>query len=333
MSALTRVEPLAATEGGWLTVLGDGFDVSAPGGLDVRLGDVPLHLRAARASRLSALVPPDLPGGLMAVTVAGAQGSAAVQIGRRIAEGLHQVDNPVFDTAGRLHVTYSGNRGQQVPVSIFRIGRGGERESLVTGLVNPTAMAVGPDGLLYVSSRFEGVVYKVDEAGHYEIFVSEVGVACGLAFASDGTLLVGDRSGTIFRVRPDGQTAMLAALPPSVAAFHLAMGPDDHLYVSGPTLTTRDHVYRVSLDGRVEVAWSDFGRPQGIAFGPDNALYIVEALSGASGLYRVAPGSSTPPVKVLSGAGLVGVAFDPLGGLVVASNEVAWRLDGLSVDG
>jgi hypothetical protein len=36
---------------------------------------------------------------------------------------------------------------------------------------------------------------------------------------------------------------------------------------------------------------------------------------------------------VLSGAGLVGVAFDPLGGLVVASNEVAWRLDGLTVDG
>ena len=96
---------------------------------------------------------------------------------------------------------------------------------------------------------------------------------------------------------------MVASVPPSVAAFHLAMGPDGDLYVSGPTLTARDHVYRVSLDGKVEVAWSDFGRPQGLAFGPDGALYIVEALSGASGLYRVELESSAPPQLVLSGAG------------------------------
>ena len=38
----------------------------------------------------------------------------------------------------------------------------------MTGLVNPTALALGPDGHIYVSSRFEGVVYKVDDSGHYE---------------------------------------------------------------------------------------------------------------------------------------------------------------------
>ena len=124
---------------------------------------------------------------------------------------------------------------------------------------------------------------------------------------------------------------MVASVPASVAAFHLAMGPDGNLYVTGPTLTARDHVYRVSLDGKVEVAWSDFGRPQGLAFGPDGALYIVEALSGASGLYRVELESAAPPQLVLSGAGLVGVAFDPLGGVVVASNDTAWRLEELTL--
>ena len=269
----------------------------------------------------------------MPVTVAGADGQAALQVGRVVAEGLHQVDSPAFDAHGRLHVTYSGTRGQQVPVSVFRIDRDGSRDSLVAGLVNPTALAFGPDGQLYVSSRFEGVVYKVDDSGHYEAAVTDVGIACGLAFTPDGALLVGDRSGTIFRVLPNGKAVMIASLPASVAAFHLAMGPDGNLYVTAPTLTARDHVYRVSLDGKVESAWSGFGRPQGLAFGPDGALYVVEALSGASGLYRVELESAAPPQLVLSGAGLVGVAFDPLGGLVAASNDTAWRLESLNPEG
>ena len=60
----------------------------------------------------------------------------------------------------RTHLlTYSGARGEQVPVSIFRINPDGTRESFVTGLVNPTAMIVRSRRPLYVSSRFEGVVY------------------------------------------------------------------------------------------------------------------------------------------------------------------------------
>jgi sugar lactone lactonase YvrE len=325
------VWPQAATPGGRVTVAGEGFELGGRTLPPVLFGTTPAHVASARGARLSVIVPSDVGIGLARVTVAGADGDAALQTGGMVADGLHQVDNPAFDSQGRLHVTYSGSRGQQVPVSLFRIARDGTRESLVTGLVNPTAMTFGPDGLLYVSSRFEGVVYRVDDSGHYETAVSDVGVACGLAFTPDGALLVGDRSGTIFRVLPSGQAAMLASLPASVAAYHLAMGPDGFLYVTAPTLTARDHVYRVSLDGSVSVAWSGFGRPQGLAFGPDGALYVVEALSGASGLYRVSLDGSAPPELVLSGAGLVGVAFDPLGGLVVSSNDTAWRLQGLTI--
>ena len=56
------------------------------------------------------------------------------------------------------------------------------------------------DGRIYVSSRFEGTVYRVATDGTAEQFATDLGVACGLAFAADGTLFVGDRSGTIFRV-------------------------------------------------------------------------------------------------------------------------------------
>ena len=78
-----------------------------------------------------------------------------------LATGLHQVDNPVFDHDGNLYVTYSGTRGQEVPVSIFRVRPNGTRETFASGVVNPTSMAVDPDGRLYVSSRFEGTVYRV----------------------------------------------------------------------------------------------------------------------------------------------------------------------------
>lgn len=321
-----RVRPAAACAGGRVEVLGGGFDVVA-GLPEVRLGDVPARLASARPSRLVVIVPADAPGGDVPVVVSGRSESAPIlRVGALVAEGLHQVDNPVFDAAGRLYVTYSGTRGQQVPVSIFRLDPSGARESFVTGLVNPTAMAFGPDGQLYVSSRFEGVVYRVDDQGHYEPVVSDVGVACGLAFGPDGTLFVGDRSGTIFRVLPSGQATMMATLPPSMAAFHLAMGPDGRLYVTAPTLTSRDRLYRVHMDGRVETLWVGFGRPQGLAFGPDGALYIAEAISGSSGIYRFRPDAPAEPELLVAGAGLVGLAFDSAGSLVVASNDSAWRI-------
>src|SRR4249920_1349253 len=147
-----------------------------------------------------------------------------VSIGSVWATGLHQVDNPIFDRDGNLFVTYSGSRGQESPVSVFRVTRAGTREPFVSGIVNATSMAFGPDGRLYVSSRFEGAVYRIAGDGTPEQVASDLGVACGIAFDDEGWMYVGDRSGTIFRVR-DGRASAFAMLPASVAAFHLAMSP------------------------------------------------------------------------------------------------------------
>ena len=240
------------------------------------------------------------------------------------ATGLHQVDNPVFDRNGNLFVTYSGSRGQEAPVSIFRVTRAGTREPFASGIVNATSMAIGPDGQLYVSSRFEGAVYRVAPDGTHEQVASDLGVACGIAFDEDGSMYVGDRSGTVFRVR-DGRASAFAALPPSVAAFHLAMSPEGELFVTAPTLGTYDPIYKLDRRGQITTIASSLGRPQGLAFAPDGALYVVDALAGGSGLYRLeADGSFTP---IVAGGTLVGVAFGPSGELVVASNETAYRFD------
>src|SRR5204862_1432320 len=157
--------------------------------------------------------------GRATVRVAGAPGETAfVDIAAPFATGLHQVDNPVFDRDGNLYVTFSGTRGQQVPVSIFCVRPNGTRETFSSGIVNPTSMAIDPEGRLYVSSRFEGTVYRVAADGSVEPFATDLGVACGLTFAPDGTLFVGDRSGTIFRVDRAGHADAIASLPPSVAA-------------------------------------------------------------------------------------------------------------------
>ena len=184
------------------------------------------------------------------VKIPGAPGETVyVSVGAKWATGLHQVDNPVFDAQGNLFVTYSGSRGQEAPVSIFRVTRDGTREPFASGIVNATSMAIGPDRQLYVSSRFEGAVYRVSDEGKHELVVSELGVACGLAFDRNGDLYVGDRSGTIFRVR-DNHAEPFATLPASVAAFHLAISPEGELFASGPTLSTYDHVYRIGERSR-----------------------------------------------------------------------------------
>ena len=42
-------------------------------------------------------------------------------IGICVAENLHPVTNPAVDAFGNIYTTFSGSRGQKVPVSVYRI--------------------------------------------------------------------------------------------------------------------------------------------------------------------------------------------------------------------
>ncbi len=311
-----------AVAGGRVTVRGHGFSVDPVP--EITIGGVAARVTFAASERVAVIVPADCPSGVQPVQLAGDAGaSVTVSIGAEWATGLHQVDNPVFDRSGNLFVTYSGPRGQEAPVSVFRVTTAGSREPFASGIVNATSMVIGPDDHLYVSSRFEGAVYRVGADGEAKQIATDLGVACGLAFDAAGWMYVGDRSGTIFRVR-DGTATTFASLPPSVAAFHLAMSPGGDLIVTAPTLGTYDFVYRIDPDGNVRQSGLPMGRPQGVAFSPDGELYVVDALAGACGVFRLPADDSTPELMV-SAASLVGIAFGPHGEFVVASNETAYR--------
>lgn len=319
---ITSVRPARAVEGGRVTIHGSAFPSETLH--TIPLGDAPARVAFASSTRLVLTVPEDLDGGDTPIKIPGAPGETAyLSVGTKWAAGLHQVDNPVFDEWGNLYVTYSGSRGQEAPVSIFRVTPDGTREAFASGIVNATSMAIGPDGLLYVSSRFEGAVYRIDAAGSQEQVASDLGVACGIAFDRDGWMYVGDRSGTIFRVR-DGRATPFATIPASVAAFHLAISAEQELFVTAPTLNPYDYVYVVDRQGQVRTLPSPLGRPQGLAFAPDGALHVIDALAGASGVYRFVDLDGVPEL-VISGGSLVGIAFGPEGQVVVASNETAYR--------
>jgi sugar lactone lactonase YvrE len=321
-----QVQPRRAIEGGRVSLIGSDFVVDRPRLPEVRIGEIRARVVYASKTRIAALVPPGITeSGRVSVRIDGlAEQEGFVEVGVPLATGLHQVDSPIFDREGNLYVTYSGTRGLQVPVSIFRVRPNGTRETFSSGIVNPTSMALDRQNRIYVSSRFEGTVYRLTDDGQAEPFATDLGVACGLAFAADGTLFVGDRSGTIFKVDTSAKAEAFATLPASVAAFHLTLGPDGALYVTGPTLSPYDAVYRVDAQGHVTVRSQAFGRPQGLAFDAAGTLYVVEALAGSSGVYRL-PENGEPEL-VVSAPGLVGLAFDPRGGLVVCSNDNAYRL-------
>ena len=328
-AVISSVRPGWVVPGGRVTVTGAHLPLPADGPPHVLVGAHDARVLGASRSHIRLTVPAAAEGGTTAVRIDELPGETAyVEVARQLATGLHQVDSPAFDAESRLYVTHSGGRDTKVPVSLYRLGRDGVREPLAIDLPNPTSIALGPDGLMYISSRFEGHVHRLTADDRVELYATGLGVATGLAFGPDGALFVGDRTGSILRITADRQVETFASLPGSVAAFHLAFGPDDCLYVTAPTLATHDALYRITPDRLVDVVTTAFGRPQGLAFDTSGMLYVVDALAGSAALHRLDVRAETPrPELVLTAPSLIGVAFDPAGGLVLAGTDAVWRLD------
>ena len=88
-----------------------------------------------------------------------------VKVAVSIAESLHLVTNPALDAEGNIYATFSGSRGQKVPVGIYKIDTNYAVKPFVAEMMNPTSIAFDRQGQLYVSSRFDGAVYRVAPNG------------------------------------------------------------------------------------------------------------------------------------------------------------------------
>lgn len=157
-----------------------------------------------------------------------------------------------------------------------------------------------------------------------EIFADGLGVATGIAFGPGGTLFVGDRTGGIFAVEPQGSVRRFARLSASVAAYHLAFGPDGNLYVTAPTMSNDDPIFRISPAGMVSRCFEHLARPMGLAFDRDGNLFVVAIHKGERGIFRL--GKDGQATLAVAGENLVGLAFDERGRMIIVSTNALYRL-------
>jgi sugar lactone lactonase YvrE len=326
------ISPAAAIAGGEVQIQGSGFESRNNTRPKVHFGEAEGSLVVCAENYLVARVPEGASGGTVRVATArGESQPFPIALGIPIADNLNPVANPVVDGEGNIYVTFSGQRGQKVAVSLYKITPNYTVKPFVTQLMNPTGLALDRAGMLYVSGRHDGTIHRISPDGRAQQWVEGMGTATGLAFDKADNLYVGDRSGTIFKISPDRQIFVFATLEASIAAYHLAFSPGGELFVAGPTTSSFDRVYRITQAGEVTVFYRGLGRPQGLAFDRAGNLLVAASLCGRRGVVRITPRGEAE--LVLSGMGLVGLALLPSRRAFLASgnalHSIDWDIEGL----
>jgi hypothetical protein len=326
---IESVSPPFALTGGEVRIAGSGLRPQELRRPRVQFGDMEGTVVVSSDSFLVARVPEGATSGPVVVATNGhVSNPHTVKVAVPIAENLHPVTNPALDAEGNIYVTFSGSRGQKVPVAIFKIDTNYAVKPFVAEMMNATGIAFDRKGQMYVSSRYDGAVYRVAPNGSMTTYAEGMGVATGIAFDREENLYVGDRSGTIFKIGRDQQVFVFATLEPSVSAYHLAFSPQGDLFVTGPTTSSFDCIYRIDPQGTVHTFYRGLGRPQGLAFDAAGNLYAAASLAGKRGLVRITPeGKANLEV---SGQGLVGLAFAPGRSVILATtnavHHLAWNV-------
>ena len=324
---IETVKPAAALPGGEIKIHGSGF--SAAGNHthpQVQFGSTEGSVVVAAENFLIARVPDGAAGGAVRVRLGSIESQPyPIALGVQVADNLHPVANPVVDAEGNVYVTFSGQRGQKVPVSLYKITSNHNVKPFITELMNPTGLAIDREGHLFVSCRNDGTIHRIAREGRATQWVEGMGIATGLAFDREGNLYVGDRSGTIFKIGPDREIFVFATLEPSISAYHLAFSPTGDLYVTGPTTSSFDRIYRISPAGEVSTFFRGLGRPQGLAFDRFGNLYVAASLGGKRGVVRLTP--KAEPELAISGSNIVGLALLPSHRAFIATNTALYTLD------
>jgi hypothetical protein len=178
---------------------------------------------------------------------------------------------------------------------------------------NPYAVTIAPDG-----------TYLVADAGGNDI----------LMVGADGTITLGALFHSTIVADPTAPApspgASPAVVPMQAVPTSVAIGPDDALYVGQltgfPFLPGAASVWRVEQGGEPTKFAEGFTNIIGIAFGPDDTLWVAEIfhnsmLSGdpTGGLWSVAPGGE-PVLVATDGLMLTGGVAVAEDGTVYVSN-------------
>ena len=326
---ILSIKPPFAIPGAEIIVECEGFELDLAADCGVFANNVHCRTVAASHERVIARLPEDIEGGTVQVTLrSGSEISVPkpIVVGKMLADDMHMVANPAVDPADdSIILTRSGSRGQQLPVTLYRLEADGYLDEFPEPILNPTSVAFGRDGELFVTNRAQGEVYSVDRSGSTSIFASGLGIASGLAVDKTGVMFVGDRTGTIFRVHDFADVETFAVVEPSVAAHHLAFSPSGDLYLTAPGFASKDGIYLITPDGGVTTFHRGLGRPQGMAFDISGDMYVAACHSGRHGVVKIkADGSSSE--HLVSGDNIVGLCFTRKGEMIVAASDIIYSI-------
>jgi gluconolactonase len=170
--------------------------------------------------------------------------------------------------------------------AVWRLTPEGERVRVATGIGDPNALVVLPDGRFLVSDDFTHHIYQVTPAGEVSVFTDTIPFPNGLALAPDGHALY---VAQLFSRAPEG--------PPPARYQDFS----DQIW----RLPLRDYLPA----GPPEVVFRTGAEsgPDGLAFDAQGRLYVSAARAGE--LWRFDPATGTGELLADGLPGLASLAF------------------------
>src|SRR5271169_7082578 len=163
---IESVSPVLALAGGEVRIAGSGLRPPQFQRPRVQFGEVEGGVVISSDAFLVARVPEGATSGPVVVATDGhVSNPHTVKVAVPIAENLHPVTSPALDPEGNIYVTFSGSRGQKVPVAIFKIDTSYNMKPFLSDMMNATSIAFDREGQMYVSSRHDEAVYQVAPNG------------------------------------------------------------------------------------------------------------------------------------------------------------------------
>ena len=155
-------------------------------------------------------------------------------------------------------------RGEVENLSVDGHGRLvlGPATELVADTTSPFlwAMAVAPDGAIYVGSGNEGKVFKVDGGKTTTFFDATELEVHALALAPDGTLYAATSpEGRIYKIDRSGKSAPVLR---SRRQVHLEPGARRIREIFTPAPARKGVIYKITPDGKGSAVLSDQGHPR-----------------------------------------------------------------------
>lgn len=182
------------------------------------------------------------------------------------------------------------------------------------GISAPTSLAFF-EGVLLVTSMLERKVYRCIAPNEAETFSQGLGSTFGIAVNSLGEIFAGDQAGSLFKIDSTGKASFYTSLPETFKGYHFAISQTNQLYVAVPSNMGKNTIYHINDKKEAVPFIETMNVLGGVAFSSDNKIFWVEN-SREEGMVLTLD-KNNQPQKVVSGNFILGLAFNPLGDLII----------------